>query len=132
MLLSLCTTALHLDRLHCRYLKSRRTVMREGEFGPFGAHRDSEPRNPWQGPKKTVVHQLLSRSSPGTPEDARRALQKLAFPLRDLVGMNIKLLNQLGQCLLAPDRRQSHLDLECRRMVPAWRSAHRFSSSQPS
>jgi hypothetical protein len=82
--------------------------------------------------QRLYIHQLLSRRSLGFPKDARRALQKLALPLRDLVGINVKLLGQLGQSLLPPDRRQSYLGLERRRMVPAWTPAHRFSSSQPS
>jgi len=35
------------------------------------------------------------------PENARRAVEKLAFPLRDLIGVNVELLRQLGQRLLA-------------------------------
>jgi hypothetical protein len=43
--------------------------------------------------------------------------------------MNIELLGQFGQRLLAPYGSQSHLRLECRRMVPAGSSAHRLSCS---
>src|SRR3954467_12178142 len=43
--------------------------------------------------------------------------------------MNVKLLRQFGQRLLAPHGGQSHLRFESRRVVPAWSSAHRFSCS---
>jgi hypothetical protein len=36
-------------------------------------------------------------------EHSRRALQKLRLPLGDLVGMNVELLSQLGQRLVASD-----------------------------
>src|SRR4051812_34313796 len=57
------------------------------------------------------------------------ALQELSLPGRDLVGMNVKLLRQLSQRLLAPYGSQGHLRFESRRVVPAWSSAHRFSCS---
>src|SRR4051794_27745884 len=43
--------------------------------------------------------------------------------------MNVKLLRQLSQRLLAPYGSQGHLRFESRRVVPAWSSAHRFSCS---
>src|SRR4051812_34447018 len=43
--------------------------------------------------------------------------------------MNIELLRQLSQRLLAPHGSQGHLRFESRRVVPAWSSAHRFSCS---
>src|SRR6185503_11870318 len=43
--------------------------------------------------------------------------------------MNIELLRQFGQRLLAPHGGQSHLRFESRRVVPAWSSAHRLSCS---
>src|SRR5215218_2309001 len=43
--------------------------------------------------------------------------------------MNIELLGQFSQRLLTPYGSQSHLRLECRRMVPAWSFAHRLSCS---
>src|SRR5436190_778705 len=45
-------------------------------------------------------------ASPDSP------VEKLRLPLRDLVGMNVELLCQLGQRLLALDGSQSHLRLE--------------------
>src|SRR5215211_8427864 len=65
----------------------------------------------------------LRTEHPGSP------LQELSFPGRDLVGMDIELLSQFGQRLLAPHGGQSHLRLKSRRMVPAWSSAHRLSCS---
>ena len=47
-------------------------------------------------------------------EHRRRALHKLAAPLRDLVRMHVELLRQLGQRLVAPDGRYRHLRLKCR------------------
>jgi hypothetical protein len=43
--------------------------------------------------------------------------------------MNIELLGQFGQRFLTPHGSQSHLRLECRRMVPAGSFAHRLSCS---
>src|SRR3974390_1436195 len=65
----------------------------------------------------------LATKHPGSP------FQKLRFPLRDLIGMDVKLLRQLGQCQLALDGGQSHPRLECRCVVPARSSAHRLSCS---
>jgi hypothetical protein len=52
------------------------------------------------------------------PENPGRAFKQLGFPLRDLVGVNVELLRQLGQRLLALQGGQGHLRLECRRVVP--------------
>src|SRR4051794_11193391 len=65
----------------------------------------------------------LRTEHPGSP------LQELSLPGRNLVRMNIELLRQFGQRLLAPHGGQSHLCLECRRMIPARLSAHRLSCS---
>src|SRR4051812_13896834 len=62
-------------------------------------------------------------------EHPGRPLQELSLPGRDLVGMNIELLRQLSQRLLAPHGSQGHLRFESRRVVPAWSSAHRYSCS---
>jgi hypothetical protein len=43
--------------------------------------------------------------------------------------MDIELLRQFGQRLLAPHGGQSHLRFESRRVVPAGSSAHRLSCS---
>ena len=58
-------------------------------------------------------------------KDARRSLQELRAPLRDLVGMHVELLSQLGQRPLALDGGQRHLGLESRAVVPARSSGHR-------
>lgn len=52
------------------------------------------------------------------------ALQQLGLPLGDLVGMDIMLLGQFGQGLLATEGGQRHFGLERRRVVPAGTSAH--------
>src|SRR4051794_26926074 len=65
----------------------------------------------------------LRTEHPGSP------LQELSLPGRDLVGMNVKLLRQLSQRLLAPYGSQGHLRFESRRVVPAGSSAHRLSCS---
>src|SRR4051794_31401331 len=62
-------------------------------------------------------------------EHPGRPLQELSLPGRDLVGMNIELLRQLSQRLLALHGSQGHLRFESRRVVPAWLSAHRLSCS---
>lgn len=51
----------------------------------------------------------------------RRVLEQLRFPLRDLIRMNIE---SLRDRLLALDRCECHLGLECRRVVPARTSCH--------
>src|SRR3954447_11469400 len=73
----------------------------------------------WRG----RVRSRLRTEHPGSP------LQELSLPGRDLVGMNVKLLRQLSQRLLAPYGSQGHLRFESRRVVPAWLSAHRLSCS---
>src|SRR5215218_941014 len=65
----------------------------------------------------------LRTEHPGSP------VQELSLPSRDLVGMNIELMGQFGERLLAPYGSQGHLRFESRRVVPAWSSAHRFSCS---
>ena len=47
----------------------------------------------------------LGTKHPGSP------FQKLRFPLRDLIGMDVKLLRQVGQCQLALDGGQTTLAL---------------------
>jgi hypothetical protein len=60
-------------------------------------------------------------------EDTGRAFEKLPLPLRDLVGVDIELLRQLGQRLLALDRAQSHFRLERRCVVPTGALRHLIS-----
>ena len=52
-------------------------------------------------------------------ENAGRAFKKLTFPCRDLVRVNVELLRQFGQRLVAFDGGQSHLRLKGRRMIAA-------------
>src|SRR5690242_9867839 len=68
----------------------------------------------------TVAATLRAKQS-GCP------VEKLRLPLSDLIGVNVELLSQLGQRLLAPDGGQSHLRLESRCVVPARSSGHCFS-----
>lgn len=65
-------------------------------------------------------------------EDTGGPFKKLAALLRHLVGVNIELLGQFSQRLLAPDRRQRDLRLESRAMVPAQASRHIRSCSRQS
>ena len=53
-----------------------------------------------------------------------RALQQLIAPLLDLVRMNVEILRQLDQRLLALDRGHRHFRLECRTVIPAPSSRH--------
>ena len=53
------------------------------------------------------------------PENVGGAFQQTVLLGRDLARMNIELLPQLDDRLVAPDRGQSNLRLECRRMRPA-------------
>src|SRR3954454_1704255 len=61
---------------------------------------------------------------PGSPFEQQR------LPGRDLVRMDIELLRQFGQRLLALDGGQSHLGLGSRAVVPARSSRHRLSCSR--
>src|SRR5687768_12940071 len=81
-----------------------------------------------------MEHRQVGRRS-GTPatrlraEHPSRTVEKLRLPLSDLVGMNVELLSQLGQRLVASDGGQSHLRLESRCVVPARSFGHRLSWS---
>lgn len=57
-------------------------------------------------------------------EHVGRALQQLAPPLGHLVGVNVVLLRDLGDRLVALDGVQGHLGLERRRVVATGSSAH--------
>ena len=62
------------------------------------------------------------------PKNAGRPIEKLGFPLRDLIGMNIELLSQLSQRLiLALQGGQSHFCLEGRGVVPPCALRHLVS-----
>src|SRR5215204_7581971 len=61
---------------------------------------------------------------PGSPFEQQR------LPGRDLVRMDVELLRQFGQRLLAFDGGQSHLRLESRAVIPARSSRHRLSCSR--
>ena len=73
----------------------------------------------------------IDRRRPGlgsaVPENAGGAFEKLTLPLRDLVGVDIELLRQLGQRLLALDRGQRHFRLEARCVVPTRALRHLIS-----
>jgi hypothetical protein len=56
--------------------------------------------------------------------------QKLVTPLLNLVGVDVELLSQFRQRLLALDCSQRRLRLECRGVVPACSSCHVGSCSQ--
>src|SRR6202521_1827876 len=63
-------------------------------------------------------------------ENLGSAALKLRFPCRDLIGVNVEMLRQLGDCAVVLDGGQSHLRLEGRGVVPAGSSAHGFSCSR--
>jgi hypothetical protein len=63
------------------------------------------------------------------PENPRCPFQQLPAPDGDLVRVNVKLLRQLGQRLLALHGSQSHLRLESRTVVPACSPRHLISCS---
>jgi hypothetical protein len=74
------------------------------------------------------------KSTPGAlasllpePDTPRRAVEKLAFPQRDLVGVNAELLRQSGQRLLALEGGQGHFRLAGRRVVPPCAFRHDIS-----
>jgi hypothetical protein len=50
-----------------------------------------------------------------SPEYTGSPFEQLRLPLGDLIGMDVELLGQFGQCLLALDRGQSHF---CRPRQP--------------
>ncbi len=60
-------------------------------------------------------------------EHPSRAVEKLGFPLGNLIGMDVELLRQFGECLLPLHGGQSHLRLEGCCVVPARSLAHGLS-----
>src|SRR3954470_467806 len=66
----------------------------------------------------------------GRPEHPGSPFEQQRLPGRDLVRMNVELLRQFGQRLLALDGGQSHLRLESRAVIPARSSRHRLSCSR--
>src|SRR5450830_120847 len=66
------------------------------------------------------------------PEHPGSPFKQLRFPLCDLIGMDVELLRQFCQRLIALDGGQSHLRLEYRCVVPARSSAHCLSCSRSS
>jgi len=68
--------------------------------------------------RRLITATAISTKNPGSP------LQQLRTPCRNLVGVNIKLLRQLGQRLLPLDRLQRFPCLERRAVVAAWSLAH--------
>jgi hypothetical protein len=64
--------------------------------------------------KSTLSPFVSLLSAPKTPGGG---LEKLVFPLRDLVRVNVELLRPLGQSLIALHGCQGHFCLEARRVV---------------
>src|SRR5690606_18135975 len=60
----------------------------------------------------------------GCAEHPGRALKQLIAPLLDLVRVDVEVLRQFDQGLLALDRRHRHFRLEWRTVIPAWSSCH--------
>jgi len=54
-----------------------------------------------------------------TDKHIGRARQQLLLPFGDLRGVDLKVLCQFGQCLVAFDRRQRHLRLKRRPVIPS-------------
>jgi hypothetical protein len=63
------------------------------------------------------------------PEYPGSPFEQLRLPLGDLIWMDIELLGQFSQRLLALGRGQSHFRFKSRCVVPAWSFAHRLSCS---
>src|ERR1700750_2989069 len=61
------------------------------------------------------------------PEHPGSPFLKLQFPPRDLVGVNVEMLSQLGYRVLAPNGGQRHLRLKGRCVGPACAFAHCIS-----
>ena len=60
----------------------------------------------------------------GAPKNTSRTLKQLVPPLFDLVRVNVEILCQLDQRLLALDRGHGHFRLECRAVIPARSFCH--------
>jgi solute carrier family 10 (sodium/bile acid cotransporter), member 7 len=69
-------------------------------------------------PRLRLLAPRLTAEYTGSP------FQKLTTPLRDLIRVNVKLLRQFRQRLLALNGGQGHLRLECQAVVPAGSLAH--------
>src|SRR4051812_20207395 len=74
----------------------------------------------------TIVEDL------GVLEQRGRLSQELLLPSPDLARVDFELAGQLGRGLVAPDRRQSHLGLECRPQYPTLPSHPRRLQAGPS
>ena len=79
------------------------------------------------GVQRLQIHWRRARLALLLTENARRSFEKLGFPLRDLIGVNVELLRQFGQRLLALQSRKGHFRLEGRCVVPACALRHRNS-----
>ena len=60
----------------------------------------------------------------GVPKNISRNLKQLVPPLFDLVRVNVAILRQLDQRLLALDRGHGHFRLRCRAVIPARSFCH--------
>ena len=70
---------------------------------------------------------ITARGTSGASKYLNRTLCQLPLPVRDLVRVKVILLGQLRQRLVAFQRRQRHLRLECRCVVPPRPSRHAFA-----
>ena len=68
--------------------------------------------------RRLQIHRRRTSLALLLPKNAGRLSENLGFPLRELIGMNIELLSQLGQRLLAFQGGQSRFCLEGRGVVP--------------
>ena len=74
--------------------------------------------------QQVYIQQHFRRGNAASHPDCRAALR---LPLRNLVDVYVELPRQIGQCLLALQRSQCHLCLECRAVIPAHAFRHRLS-----
>src|SRR5262249_10073442 len=70
---------------------------------------------------------VLAAAPAADPNTPAAPSLKLQFPLRDLVGVNVEMLIQLGYRVLAPNGGQRHLRRKGRCVGPACAFAHRIS-----
>ncbi len=105
-------------------------------------HRLTKPNHPWTNGQVERMNRTLKDATVrlGVPrlhidggrggrwapraEHVGSPALKLGFPGGDLIGVDVEMLGQLGQCPIALDGGKRHLRLEGRGLVPACSSAH--------
>jgi len=108
--------------IYQKYVETRASATRTSPYIPG---RTGSP-SVWAG-KGSWRDNVRPGLASAMPENTRHAFGKRTRPLRDLIGVDIKLLRQFGQRPLAAGRGQSHFCLDGRFLVPTGALHHLIS-----